>query len=38
MNYLEHQISKDYFPEEYKQISEAWNNVVTKIKNQNKDE
>ena len=32
------EISKDYFPEEYEQIKKAWDSVVTKIENQNKDE
>ena len=31
-------ISEDYFPEEYKQIQNAWNNVVNQIKELNKDE
>lgn len=34
------EISEDYFPEEYRQIENAWNSVAKKIKelNQNKDE
>lgn len=34
------EISKDYFPEEYEQIQNAWSSVAKKIKelNQNKDD